>query len=142
MADFPIVEVDGLPVSQERVDPSVAAFIMAAAQTAQMVKLRKLEESKIPTGSPSFEWAVTNSIREIKLDIPWISFYLINDGPGNVRIRINNLEGGIVKETTIDTGETIARNFGYPVVNRIFLVTEVAGTAATVRIFAEEGRWQ
>ena len=139
---IPNVEVieNGKPISQERIDPAVIQFLMQAATTAQLVKLRKLEESKIPIGAPSYEWTVTDSIKEIKLDRPWIAFALINGGTGNIRVRINDPGGDIVSETTVDSGETLNRDFKYPIVYKISLVTEVAGTTATVRVWAEEGR--
>ena len=137
----PKIEVieNGKSVSQERIDPSVASFIAQMAQTAQLVKLRKLEESKIPIGAKSFEWIITTTIKEIEIGVSWISFSLHNDGPGNVRMRINELEGDISQEATIDSGEVISRDFEYPIVTRLYLVTE-SGTA-TVRVYAEEGRW-
>ncbi len=137
----PNIEIieNGKPVSQERIDPSVISFIFQAASTAQLVKLRKLEESKIPTGAVSFEWTITTTTKRIDLGYPWISFSLHNDGPGNVRMRINTLRGDISRETTIDSGEVISRDFNYPIVTRLYLVTE-SGTAI-VRVYAEEGKW-
>ena len=137
--NLPEIIVDGKPVTQERLDPNVAQFIMQAAATAQLVKLRKLEESKIPIGAKSFEWTITTTIKRIDLGTPWISFSLHNDGPGNIRMRINYLEGGMSSETTIDSEEVMSRDFNYPIVTRLYLVTE-SGTA-TVRVYAEEGRW-
>jgi len=134
-----IIDTNGKPISQERMDPSILSFVFQAAQTAQLVKLRKLEESKIPTGAKSFEWTITTTTKRIDLGLPWISFSLHNDGPGNVRMRINKLEGDISAEATVDSGEVISRDFEYPIVTRLFLVTE-SGTA-TVRVYAEEGRW-
>lgn len=140
---FPKIEViddAGKPVSQERVSPSVMQFIMQAAATAQLVKMRKIEESKIPIGAPSYEWTITDTIKEVQIANPWISFYLINDGPGNIKIRINLLEGDISGETTVNVGETLARDFEYPVMNKLFIVVKTPGTTAAVRLFAEEGR--
>lgn len=140
---IPKVEIveNGKVVSQERVDPNVANFIFQAVQTAQLVKMRKLEESKIPTGAPSFEWEITTTIKRVDLANPWISFSLHNDGPGNVKIRINTLGGDMSYETTVDSGEVLTRDFEYPIVTRLYLVTE--SSTATVRVHAEEGRkWE
>ena len=140
---IPNVEVieNGKPVSQERIDPQVASFIFQAVTAAQLAKMRKLEESKIPIGAPTFEWTITTTTMRIDLANPWISFSLRNDGPGNVKIRINTLEGDISRETTIDSGEVMSRDFKYPVVTKLYLVTE--SDTATVRVYAEEGRkWQ
>ena len=109
------------------------------AATAQLVKLRKLEESKVPIGAKSFEWTITTTIKRIDLGVPWISFSIHNKGLGNIRMRINELEGDISQETTIDSGEVLSRDFGYPIITRLYLVTE-SGTAR-VKVNAEEGRW-
>ena len=120
-------------------DLAVMQYLAQETSALQLLKLRKLEESKIPTGAKSFEWTITTTTKRIDLGLPWISFSLHNDGPGNVRMRINKLEGDISAEATVDSGEVISRDFEYPIVTRIYLVTE-SGTA-TVRVYAEEGRW-
>lgn len=138
---IPNVEIveNGKPISQERMDPAVVQFIMQAAATAQLVKLRKLEESKIPTGASTYEWTITTTPMEIKLDRPWISFALINDGSGDIKMRINTQEGDISRETTVKNGGSIDWDFDFPIITKLFLVA-VSGTA-TVRVYAEEGKW-
>ena len=137
---IPKVEVieNGIPIPQERIDPNVASFIMMAAQTAQLVKLRKLEESKIPIGVKPIKKTVSDTIMKLPLYPPWISFTLSNDGGGDVLLRINKLQGGD-KGATIDSDETYDFDGTYPIVKKIFLVTEVAGTTATIRIRGLEG---
>lgn len=140
---IPEVEIieDGKPVPPKTIDPSVIQFIMTAAQTAQLVRLRKLEESKVPIGIKSYKWTVTNTVSEIDLGQPWISFSLINDGAGSVCVRVNNQEGPLKDEAEINSGESYDIDFDYPIITKILLVTKVAGTTATVRVYAEEGKW-
>lgn len=136
----PKVEIveNGIPVSQERVDPNVAAFIVQSVQAAQLVKLRKLEESKIPTGEISLSRTITDTIKEITLSRPWLSFTLANDGAGDVLLRINTLDGSD-EGAAIGSGENYNFSSDYPIVKKLFLVT-TARTTANVRIRALEGR--
>lgn len=140
---IPEVEVieDGKLVPSKTIDPSVMQFIMQAATTSQLVKLRKLEESKVPIGIKSYKWTVTDTVSEIDLGQPWISFSLINDGEGSVCVRVNNQEGPLKDEAEINSGESYDIDFDYPIITKILLVTKVAGTTATVRVYAEEGKW-
>ena len=127
--------------AEDQDDLAVMAYVVQVAATIHLSKMRKLEESKIPIGAPSFEWTITTTTKRVDLANPWISFSLHNDGPGNVKVKINTLEGDISSETTIDSGEVMSRDFKYPVMNRLYLVTE--SSTATVRVYAEEGRkWQ
>lgn len=115
------------------------AMVRQAHIQNRLDRLTKLEESKIPTGSDSFEWEVTTSIKEIKLDRPWISFSLINDGSADIYLRVNELRGNILRSAPIKSGETVDRDFKYPIIHTIYLATST-GTA-TIRILAEEGKW-
>ena len=137
---LPRVEVieNGVPVSQERIDPAIAQFIMAAAQTAQLVKLRKLEESKIPTGLKPLKRTVTDSIMKLVLYPPWISFSMVNDGAGAVTIWANDEEDPLV-ESMVTSGESYDCNMNYPVIKAIYLKS-ASGTTAAVRIYGKEGR--
>ena len=136
---FPNVEVieNGKPVPQERIDPSVASFIAQMAQTAQLVKLRKLEESKVPTGTKSFSATVSTEIMKLSLSPPWISFSLINDGLGSVKVAIND-KSELLYGTAIASGETYNLDFTYATIHTIYLQA-VSGTAA-IRIKAKVGQ--
>ena len=137
---MPKVEIleNGKPVSQERIDPNVANFIFQSVQTAQAAKMRKLEESKRVVRISSYGWSLTTDTMTFDITNPWISFSLINDGTGNVKMKMNSLEGEISDESTIDSGEEVHFDFVYPYVTKLFLTTE-SGTA-TVRVRAAEGR--
>jgi len=136
----PNVEVteNGVPIPQERLDPAVAAFIMQSVTTANLVKLRKLEESKVPIGTKPIKRTVTDSVMEIRLSPPWISFSLINDGAGAVTVWTNN-EGDPLQEGMVASGESYSCDMRYAVIKSVYLKT-VSGTSATVRIFGKEGK--
>ena len=135
-------------VKNPRIPTDIANFIalddlmvLQAITVERMDKLTRLEESKIPIGAPTFEWIITTTTKRVDLANPWISFSLHNDGPGNVKVRINTLEGNMSDETTVDSGEVLNRDFDYPIITRLYLVTE--SSTATVRVHAEEGRkWE
>ena len=137
---IPSVEVveNGKPVSQERMDPAVISFIMQAASVAQLVKLRKLEESKIPTGVKPLRYTVTDTIKVLRLSIPWISFSLINDGANAITVWIND-EADPQIDGMIGASETYTCNMDYPVIRALYLKSE-SGTSNAVRIYGKEGR--
>ena len=136
----PKVEVieNGVPVSQERIDPGVMQFIAQMATTAQLVKLRKLEESKIPTGVKPIKMTIPDTITRIPLYPPWISFALLNDGAGALTVWVND-ESDPLTESMIASGESYSTDMTYPVIERIYLKA-ASGTTATVRIYGKEGR--
>ena len=136
----PNVEVieNGVPVPQERIDPNVAAFIMQAAATAQLVKLRKLEESKIPTGVKPIKMTIPDTITKLPLYPPWISFALLNDGTGAVTWWIND-DSDPLMESMVASGESSSCDTKYPVI-RILYLKAASGTTAAVRIYGKEGR--
>ena len=134
----PKVEVieDGQSVSSERLDPAVAQFIMTAAQTAQLVKMRKLEESKVPTGTKSLKYTVTTNIIHVKLSPFWISLSLINDGDSDVYISTTD-EHDLSDQVAVKKNETININMDYPVIKEIWLKSD---DSAAVRIHGKEGK--
>ena len=132
---LPIVIEDGKPVSAERMDPSVMQFIMQAAATAQLVKLRKIEESKIPIGVLSILKAVATQTTEIVLGPPWISFSMINDGPGAVSVWIND-RGEPSSPSMIANGESYSCDMTYPIIG---IIKMKSASTSTVRIFGKEG---
>lgn len=137
---LPNVEIteNGVPVSQERMDPSVISFIFQAATTAQLVKLRKLEESKIPTGVKPIKMTIPDTVTKIPLYPPWISFALVNDGGGAVTVWVNDESDPFV-ESMVASGKTYDCDFEYPIINTLYLKA-ASGTTAAVRIYGKEGR--
>lgn len=65
---------------------------------------------------------------------PWISFSVLNDGPGDVEIFINDANEG--KPVTAKNGETINIDFKKPVVNKLY-VRLLSGASSTGRIYGK-----
>ena len=133
-----VEQVKGI-AGEDADDLAVMSYLAQVSATAQLVKMRKIEESKIPTAGVSFEWSLTTAIEEIRLPKPWISFSLLNNGPGDIRMTINTLKGGIGREAIIRNGAAVSRDFKYPVMTGLYWAT-TAGLA-TVSVQAEEGEW-
>ena len=133
-----VIDQNGVPVSQERMDPSVVQFIFAAASLSQLVKMRKLEESKVPIAVKPLRRTVTDSVMEIKLDQPWISFSMINDGAGAVTAWVND-KNDPLETSMVASGETYSCNMDFPVIWAVYLKANT-GTTAAVRIYGKVGR--
>ena len=135
---YPQITVNGQQSSQDRIDPNVAMFIMQAAQTAQLVKLRKLEESKIPTGVKSIILIVPDSTLGVSIYPSWISFSLRNEGPGGIVVWINDSGDPLLHSNMVNSNDYFDSDMIYPVISKLYLRAE-SGTTATVRIFGKEG---
>lgn len=132
---------NGREMPNARVDPAVAGFIAQMAMASQLVKIRKLEESKIPTGLKSFSVSVDGTRKKIGLNKPWISISMINDGLNSVYTRLNSLEGPLIENgAVIKSGEPYTYDADYPIITCIYLQC-ASGESATVRIHGEEGQW-
>lgn len=137
----PKVIENGREVSSDQINPATVQFIMQATIASQLVKLRKLEQSKIPTGIKSFSVAVDGTRKKIGLNKPWISTSMINDGPNSVYTRLNSLEGPLTENgAVIKSGEPYTYDADYPIITCIYLQC-ASGESATVRIHGEEGQW-
>lgn len=136
---LPNVQVieNGKPVSNERIDPGVMQFIAQMATLSQLNRMRKLEESKIPTGTSSYVLDLTTSITEFKIAYPWISFSITNAGPDRARMTVGHLEAGLNDEADIDQGQTLNFNFNFPVIKILYL--RAVSSNCQVRIYAVEG---
>lgn len=139
---IPKVEVieNGKVVSQERIDPTVASFIFQAVQAAQLAKMRKLEESKIPIGVKPLKLIITDTTTKIPLYPPWISFELINNGTGNIIAWINDEEEPLHLEGMITSGDSYSCDMHFPVIHTLYLKAD-EGETATIRIYGEQGRF-
>ena len=137
---IPKVEViqDGQQVSAEQVNPQVMQLIFQAASTTQLVKLRKLEESKVPIGTKPIKRTVTDTIMKLPLYPPWISFSLINGSGGALSVWINDETDPLV-EAMIAASETYSINMYYPIIRTLFLKAE-SGGSTEVRIYGKEGK--
>ena len=120
------------------IDPAVMQFIMQASATAQLVKLRKLEESKVPVGVKPLKLTIPDTRTQVRLGRPWISFSLINDGAGALTVWVND-EGDPLVESMIASGETYKCDFEYPTITTLYLKA-APGTSASVRLYGKEGK--
>jgi len=129
-----------LDQGEAQISPELIAIMMQAAGAAQLVKLRMLEESRIPTGS--FSIGLTVSAKShIRLADPAISFSMINDGPNSVYLEYSTgqNEFPIRRTAPVLINETFSFNATFPVIRSIDLDVESATTAA-VRIKGQTGR--
>ena len=135
---MPSVEVieDGKPVSGVRIDPAVASFIAQMTIAAQLAKMRKLEESKIPTGVKTISMTIGTDVVELVLYPPWISCSLINDAGSAMTAWVND-EAVPQSDSMIAVTESISLDMTYPVIRRLYMKS--AGTSA-VRIYGKEGK--
>ncbi len=140
LPSVPNVEVieNGRPVSQNRIDPSVASFIAQMAMTAQLVRIRKLAESAIPTGVKPLKRTVTDTVMTIPLYPPWISFSLINDGAGALTVWVNDRQDP-QQEGMVSSAQTYNCDMTYPIIRALYLKA-ASGTTASVRIYGKEGK--
>lgn len=129
---LPDITLNGQPVIMTEAVKEIYELV----NMANLAKLRKLEESKVPVGTNSFPFSVTTKILVITLNEPFISFTLINDGPGNVQMRVNG--GGFLgNEAPILPGQPAVVSFDYPTIKTISLVST---TTASGRIFGKTGK--
>lgn len=120
-------------------DLAVLQFLMQSSATAQLVKLRKLEESKIPVGVYSLPLTVPDSpVTELSLSPPWISFSLIQGGPGALYLDVNKPRGPITSRAPILVGQPYSVDFGFPAINKLYLQA-APGTQAAIVIHAKLG---
>ena len=134
-----VVTPDGKPTSIDDYD-SFMQFLMQAAATAQLVKLRKLEESKVPTGVKPIKMTIPDTVTKIQLHVPWISFSLINDGTNGITVWVNSEEDPL-QEGMVAGSETYNCNMEYPVIRALYLKSE-SGTSNKVRIYGKVGKPQ
>lgn len=134
MPQITVIE-DGKEVPQERIDPAPMQFIMQAVAAAHLAKLRKLEESKVPVGTRSSDFDVGPAPYSLAFDHPVISFSMVNNGPGVVRVKVNN-PFMINEESPVLPGQPFTLNCVYPVIEEIYLYSD---TNATGSIYAKVG---
>lgn len=138
LPEIEVVEKGETKTYPAQARPDVMAFLMQASMNAQLVRMRRLEESKVPTGIRQMELNVTESGIRLWLDPPWIAFTLTNTGPDGVKFDVNE-ERLIYSEAPVEKDETVNVDMHYPIIRRLYLVTE-ADESATVRIYATKGR--
>ncbi|MFH0850283.1 MAG: hypothetical protein V1924_05020 [Candidatus Bathyarchaeota archaeon] len=149
MPKMPQIIQTGVPSQVD--DPAVLQFVMQAAANAQLVRLRRLEESKVPTGTTSFTLTLTPTPTVVEPAPPWISFSIRNAGPGVVRVEVTSGESTLnsvqvinsvstfISSALIPSGGTKNIDFVFPVITRVVFAA-APGTTATITVAAIEGK--
>lgn len=142
---MPSVEVieNGHSVSNPRMDPAVMNFLMLASVAHQAIKIRR--EIEQHNRKESFEGKLdtrtldaTNKLQWLTPTerwpfTPWVSVFLINDGPNAVYIRINRSE-----EIKMEMGETrtIDHIHAEERIKQVYYKCANEGETASVRVEA------
>ena len=138
---LPKVNVEGHESGDERIDPSPLIYMMQMATAVNTAKLRRLEQSKVPIGTKSFNgYNVSTTYRSIRLDPPWISLVLVNYGPENVYLKVNELEGPLTDEIEVRAGESRPLDFIFPIMTELWVCTKQA--TSKVKIDGVVGQWR
>ncbi|MGQ9545927.1 MAG: hypothetical protein ACUVTR_02010 [Dehalococcoidia bacterium] len=113
---------------------SFMAFLMQASQAANIAKIRKYYDDRTSIGrEENFELSITPATQEIVLAYPAQSFYIINDGPGQIFVEINGPGFAPNRLLPHDKKEI---NFETHKLKK-FSVWSAAGTTATARATAK-----
>ena len=132
-----IIEV-GKPVNDDlnRMNPAIIQFVLQASMNANILKMRKLEESKIPVSVKTISMSIGTETVDFAVYPPWISFSLINDGGSAMTAWINEPDEP-QSASMITSAETLTIDMTYPVIKHLYMKS--AGTSV-VRIYAKEGK--
>jgi hypothetical protein len=87
-----IVDPNGKHLDTSAIDnyDSFMTFLMQAAATANIIKIKKhLDDKKSQGREENFELNITPVLQEVFCNHPSQSFYIFNDGPGDIFIEIN-----------------------------------------------------
>ena len=114
-------------------------LVTQSVQAYQLMKMRKLEESKVPTSIKIINKTITTKIDEIVLGNMWISFTVINNGPGSLLVNVNEDEDMSGSEYNIANGDTGSVDMKYAVIKRIYLKSS---STSAVKIVGKVGKRQ
>jgi hypothetical protein len=140
----PIIEQAKKLAGEDADDLAVLQFLMQASIAGNTARMRLMEESKIPVEIKPVTFTVTDQMYcfDIKGN-PWISFDLINNGPGGVTVWINNTiplgESNAVPYSAGNPGR-LTLNMIYPLIKKVKLQAQ-PGTTASVLIYAKVGKY-
>jgi len=131
LSTLPEVKItrNGQPVDTSAIDnyDSFMAYLMTAAQTSQLVRIRKLEEDRKPHGQVvNYSLSITPETQEIICPYPCQSLYVENNGPGQIFVAVNSIGSA----TPVAAGREGYYPFQYHVIKRFFVWSAV-GTVAT-----------
>lgn len=118
---------------EERVRPDVFMASLLDEIAGRLVEILDTQRLQIPEGivEPIPTFKVTQKGKTIKLDIPWFSFAMWNDGPNTFWVQVNKKKRGKAHELKKD--ETYSVNMGAPKIKDLYLYCATGETAA-VRI--------
>ena len=135
---MPAIEMteNGQRVSNPRMDPSIMNFIMMASIASQAVKIRKYFDDRTSSGLiQSFNnLAVTDELREVKIDYPAQSFSLLNNGPNTVNVSVNTTHR---PSKAIAINQTLNINFETHQLKYLYLQCD-RGETASVEIVVKD----
>jgi len=106
-----------------------------ASSEELLQRLVDLQMAQIPTGGKSLTKAITNQTLKITCTPPWISFTLINDGPGKISVWINSQDG--FQDNIISSGNNFVIDFRFPIINSVYLQSD---STCVARISCIQGR--
>jgi len=134
---FPDVKIirDGKQVDTSAIDDydPFMTFLMTASIAANTAKLRRFQEDRISKGKTlNFPLNVTPTSQNIRCPYPAQSLYLVNDGPGQIFVAINALDGD---PTPLLVNEALSLDFETHELER-FYVWSAPGTVAAARAVA------
>jgi hypothetical protein len=92
LPDVKIIDQNGKSLDTSAIDnyDSFMAFLMQASATAQLVRIRKHFDDRTSIGrEQNFELNITPVRQEVFCTYPSQSFYIINDGPGQIFVELN-----------------------------------------------------
>ena len=124
---------DGKQVDTSAIDnyDSFMSFLMLASIASNTAKSRRYQEDRISKGkTKNFPLTVAPlPAQEVRCPYPAQSLYLINDGPGQIFVAINDLDGD---PTPLLVNEALSADFETHILGK-FYVWSAAGTVATAR---------
>lgn len=123
---------DGKQVDTSAIDnyDSFMTFLMTASMAANIAKIRRYFDDRTSKGKiPNFPLNITPTPQEVRCPYPAQSLYLINDGPGQIFVAINALDGD---PTPLLVNEALDADFETHELQR-FYVWSAPSTVATAR---------
>lgn len=128
--DVKIIQ-NGKPVDTSAIDDydGFMTYLMTASIAANTAKIRRYHEDKISKGIQNFPLTITPTPQEVPCPYPAQSLYLVNDGPGQIFVAINDLAGD---PTPLLVNEALDVDFETHELQQ-FYVWSAPGTVATAR---------
>jgi hypothetical protein len=92
LPEVEVVDQHGKPVDTSQIDnyDGFMTYLAQASATANLVRIRKhLEDRQSQGREENFALNITPTLQEVICSHPSQSFYIFNDGPGDIFIEIN-----------------------------------------------------